>query len=49
LKPLDEFVEHFFHAALLDTHLPNEGNDGQSGTLAAGQALPIFQQCVQAA
>jgi hypothetical protein len=41
LKPLDEFVEHFSHAALLDTRLPKEGNGRRSGALAVGQALLV--------
>jgi hypothetical protein len=30
LKPLDEFVEHFSHAALLDTRLPAKGTAGEA-------------------
>jgi hypothetical protein len=29
LKPLDEFVEHFSHAALLDTRSPQKGMAGE--------------------
>jgi hypothetical protein len=38
---LDEFVEHFSHAALLDTRLPKEGKGRRSGALVVGQALPF--------
>jgi hypothetical protein len=30
LKPLDEFVEHFSQAALLDTRLPTRGTTGEA-------------------
>jgi hypothetical protein len=30
LKPVDEFGEHFSHAALLDTRLPAKGTAGEA-------------------